>query len=223
MSLVVDYRERAVMQALTDKIPATLKNMVIGDMAVLHNDVEVVLVERKTVADLAASICDGRYKDQSARLLETGLPVVYLIEGSLNKGTSVPKKTMISAMVSMMLGKGFSVITTENLDDTATFLTCLTEKVAKEGGFQGALKKEEVVKKAKKDKITPSTIDQLMLCQIPSVSATTAKVILQAYPTVFLLTAALRENPDCLNELTTKVGKLPKKTILTLKTYLVKS
>jgi ERCC4-type nuclease len=218
MTLVLDYRERAVLEALGT--PTIQKNMVVGDMAVMHNDVDVVLVERKTVADLAASICDGRYKDQSARLLETGLPIIYLIEGSLNKGTSVPKKTMISAMVSMMLGKGFSVVTTENLGDTATFLECLAEKVAKEGGYQGAPKKEEVVKKAKRDKITPATINHLMLCQIPSISGATAKVVLEAYPSLYLLTAALRENPDCLNELTTKVGKLPKKTIQTLKNYL---
>ena len=51
---------------------------------------DIVIFERKTLADLAASIRDGRYKEQSFRLIETAAAsgfhkhnIVYIIEGDL--------------------------------------------------------------------------------------------------------------------------------------------
>ena len=42
-----------------------------------------MMVERKAVADLAASLVDGRYAEQKLRLAETGMRVVYIVEGNV--------------------------------------------------------------------------------------------------------------------------------------------
>ena len=53
---------------------------------------DIVIFERKTLNDLAASIRDGRYKEQSFRLIETAAAtgfnthhIVYIIEGDLSR------------------------------------------------------------------------------------------------------------------------------------------
>ena len=52
-----------------NKITITTSNLPIGDIVILndHNE-EQLIIERKSISDLAASIKDGRYAEQSFRL-----------------------------------------------------------------------------------------------------------------------------------------------------------
>ena len=130
------------------------ERMAIGDIAIMRPRVAeaadnaqdgetlVVLFERKTIYDLAASIKDGRYKEQSFRLTNTAAVhnhnIVYIIEGDLAKydakrgGMSV--SAIQSAMVSLMYYKGFSVYRTMNLDETAKFIQNFADKLETEDG-----------------------------------------------------------------------------------------
>ena len=126
------------------------QRMAIGDIAIMRQvagaadnaQTLVVLFERKTIYDLAASIKDGRYKEQSFRLTNTAAlhnhNIVYIIEGDLAKydakrgGMSV--SAIQSAMVSLMYYKGFSVYRTMNLDETAKFIQNFADKLDTEDG-----------------------------------------------------------------------------------------
>ena len=71
---------------IENKISKKTKNVNVEyseDMLILD-----LIVERKTASDLAASIVDGRYKDQKRRLTKCGVRVkCYIIEGlSLSAG-----------------------------------------------------------------------------------------------------------------------------------------
>lgn len=219
MNLWVDYRERAILSRLT----AETKNLVLGDVCIEKDGQEILILERKTVSDLAASICDGRYHEQSFRLLESTLPphrIVYLIEGSLDSVQSISKKALLSSMISLWFTKGFSVVQTASVDETVEFIQHLFEKISKE-----TLEQKDYVstlKIKKKDKLTPETVDILMLSQIPTISTITAKALLQTYGTMFTLTKTLKETPDCLSAFTygEKSRKLSKKSIDTLKIFL---
>ena len=82
--MYIDCREHALLQLLN----AESKQLDLGDVSFEKDGQVFALVERKTAFDLAASLCDGRYQEQSYRLLESGIPphrIVYLIEGSLHK------------------------------------------------------------------------------------------------------------------------------------------
>ena len=121
----------------------------LGDI-ILHDPAgqgrDIVLFERKTLNDLAASIQDGRYKEQSFRLIESAATagfhthnIVYIIEGDIeqyeakrNKNNRITKTALQSAMVSLLYYKGFSVIRTMNLGETADFILHFADKVAKE-------------------------------------------------------------------------------------------
>ena len=218
MTLVIDYREKALLSRLT----AETKNLILGDVCIQKDGQDLVILERKTVADLSASICDGRYQEQSFRLLESNLPphrIVYLIEGSLDQEQSISKKGLMSAMISLWFTKGFSVVQTRSIDETVEYIQVLLEKVTKESDPHEYV---STLKTKKKDKLTPENINIVLLSQIPGISTVTAKALLQVYPTLYTLTSALKENKDCLKEFTygEKKRKLSKSCIENLLVFL---
>ena len=92
----VDYREKELIthldNALDDKKKFHICNLPIGDVIIgcdSENDIPkpeeiLCIMERKTVSDMAASIRDGRYEEQSYRLNDSNVPnhnILYVIEG----------------------------------------------------------------------------------------------------------------------------------------------
>ena len=168
---------------------------------------DIVIFERKTLNDLAASIRDGRYKEQSFRLIETAAAsgfhthnIVYIIEGDLarydERHSRITKTALQSAMVSLLYYKGFSVIRTMNLGETAELILNFADKVVKESadGTKPAYDddttttaaaaqaySEVSAKKEKRDYITRENIGEIMLAQVPGVSAKMAAAILAKY------------------------------------------
>ena len=227
MKLCIDVRETALAALLPD---AVLKPLVLGDITIENEDgKELVIIERKTVADLAASIKDGRYREQSARLTSYSLDnhrIVYLIEGSLRPAKlPLPCETLMASMVSLWMGKGFSVMRTESLEQTAQFVQVMLKKLEKEKGYDVVAPKANTsdVKQAKMDKITDSNIQSMMLAQIPYVNMATANAVLEEHHTVGALTVALQADPQCLANvkfLGEKRKKISSKSVESIKSFL---
>lgn len=154
MLIKIDCREIKLIQLFNglvkdedkEKIKMVSENIPLGDI-ILYDDAgqEKVIIERKSLADLAASIRDGRYKEQSFRLNQCTLhnhQIYYLIEGDLRfykpyKGLP-DKKALLSAMVSMSYFKGFSLFRTTSLEETAEWILNFALKLDKEEA-KGAL------------------------------------------------------------------------------------
>ena len=145
MRLYVDCREAGLWQILSQAVkPPHLqllsRSMPLGDiMLCTDDDVEHVLIERKTLTDLAASICDGRYKEQGFRLNACSVPnhnIVYLLEGDLRMyragHSRIDKNALFSAMTSLMFFKGYSVFRTLHVQESADWLIQLANKLHKE-------------------------------------------------------------------------------------------
>jgi hypothetical protein len=157
MKIIIDERERDLFAALTaitvkKALPkgTTLekRTLPLGDMILSTNatndgggDKPTIIFERKTLADLAASIRDGRYAEQSFRLQNSaGVPahrVIYVIEGffqgnSFEGHSDKEKQTVYSAMVSLNQFKGFSVVRTLSVQETAVYLLNMSNKLQKE-------------------------------------------------------------------------------------------
>ena len=81
MNLILDCREKKLCDYLSAlKINYTTESLPLGDIIIKNNDGKtIVLFERKTLNDLLSSISDGRYEEQSFRLLESGLEKTYLL------------------------------------------------------------------------------------------------------------------------------------------------
>ncbi len=84
-----------------------------------------------------------------------------------------------------------------------------------------------VVKKVKKDNITPDNIGEIMLCQIPGISSVTALAIMEKYETIPNLIKELELNNDSMKDLSYtnakgQVRKINKTSIANIVKFLLK-
>jgi len=213
MNIQIDYREKDLLkecETLLINYPKTTLeslNLLIGDIRV-----DDILIERKTLQDLEASIKDGRYTEQSFRLtnaLNEGYKIYYFLEGNLEhyKG-SLPKTTLISTIYSLT-SKGFFVIQTASVRESALFIMQFSEKIAKPSTVKTY--EESSVTKQKNKNITRDNISLYMLSQIPSISTNTANIIMEKYGHINNLIVALKTNPNEMYEFSYLKDDKPKK------------
>ena len=242
MIIKLDCRESKLLPICTflllDQSSITLKSesLPLGDAIICDDEgKELIIIERKSLADLASSIRDGRYKEQGFRLNQSGLHnhhIYYIVEGDLRyyrpfKGT-LDKSALLSAMVSISYYKGFSLYRSTTLEETAEWIVQLATKIEKEGSagslpyYGGGSKQQDetttytqvVAKRVKKDNITPENIGEIMLSQIPSVSNASAAAIMAKFNTIGALFSAMQEDSKCLNDITiTNKNGQPKRLI----------
>ena len=140
MKIIVDERERDLFTVLTglpetSHIQISKQVLPLGDISVESDDGQkLLLIERKTCADLLASIKDGRYDEQSYRLIHSEeYPVrhniIYLVEGIFSKYVAKDRKLMYSTMTSLNYFKGFSVWRSSSVEETADILITMTDKI----------------------------------------------------------------------------------------------
>jgi ERCC4-type nuclease len=119
-------------------------NLPIGDAILIdekeeNEDLkEKVIIERKSLNDLAASIKDGRYEEQSYRLNGAAVHnhnIIYLIEGDLTKFNlfkqRMDKMTLYSSIISLNYYKGFSVFRSNDIQETAIIICNMAYKLSR--------------------------------------------------------------------------------------------
>jgi ERCC4-type nuclease len=254
IKIVLDIRERdlyTAIQKLDTHIQIDFQTMPIGDAAIYSysnelsseivtgsnvncEEIDVMqcptkgklmqMYERKSIADLLASILDGRYKEQCFRMLSSvELPphnMVYLIEGHLPKQAE-QKRRVLSAMTSIQYFKNMSLLRSWNIDETAEILISTAEKIeremnesvsktaaaaqAEESYAGGALSTNAI----KNRNITPENIGEIILTTIPGISNITAHAIMQKFKTFpQMMQELLQENvgENLLNDIRIGTG-----------------
>ena len=197
--------------------------MDLGDIAIHLDDEEIILMERKKLSDLASSIRDGRYNEQSYRLNGNSLHnhnIMYIVEGNMcrynGKFSKVKPETLYVTMFCLQYFKGFSVFRTMDITETAEYILRITDKLRREKDKYGFYHSQfvekpksytNVVKKVKKENVTPDNIGSIILSQIPGVSSKTAEVIIDKYKTILNLLQCLEKDNNCLNNLTYNTAK----------------
>ena len=225
MKIQIDYREKDLITNINKinkkNISIEICNLPLGDICILDDsNNDIVLIERKTLKDLASSILDGRYKEQSFRLNNYNLcnhNIIYLIEGNIhlyepNKyGRSISKESLYSAITSIFYSKGFSIYKSINLEESAEFILQMTEKLSKikPSNITDCKDYVEVCNKVKKNNITPNNIFPIMLSQIPGVSQQSANALSEEFKDIENLIQCLKTDSNVLNDVCTisKDGK----------------
>ena len=320
MIIKVDNREHEILTQIKQlvlfipifkQIKIVTENLPLGDFIIADETEDKLIIERKTVSDLLASIKDGRYDEQSYRL--NGLNhhnhnIIYLIEGDVNKSNrfksdnKTEKLTAYSAMFSLNYFKGFSVFRTFSMDETALIICNMAYKLekgttsGKKGFYPNCIKtipsemvstpqqsggesneqnkpdepeaneqnkpdepeanepnkpeepnkdkpdesnKEEpepepsdkdyvnVIKKVKKENITPDNIGEIMLCQIPGISSVTALAIMSKFNSFSDLIKQGENNNEFLKDVSYtnakgQTRKINKTSIANIVKYLLK-
>ena len=308
MIIKIDMRERDLITVMNDliknipkynNIKTEILNLELGDIIIYDDssNTNISIIERKTIKDLLSSIKDGRYDEQSYRLNGVPLPnhnIIYMIEGDVmntrvksskgagnGNGIGSERFMILSAICSLNYYKGFSVIKTQTITESAMYLCNMYTKIEKEmktkkpyyiinattdtdkcttlsGGGNAESKTEtttetttetsndiesngetnnvnnsdndkdyvRVIKKNKKENITVDNINEIMLCQIPGISATTAIAIMAVHNTIHQLIKHLEEDAECLKEIKTedkngKTRKLNSTVINNIKKFLI--
>ena len=286
--LIVQLQRLIALNDIFKNINVEKINLPIGDIIIFDpvKIEDIIIIERKTINDLLASIKDGRYEEQSFRLNGTDTHnhnIIYLIEGDVNranrfKDTGVKDKSIIySAIFSLNYYKGYSVIRTFNLEETSIFICNTLNKLIKEKNtnrnpfyknikFNNLEQQKEqqqkeqepsqekvnvileqkmptldtenleqesdknyisVIKKIKKENITPNNIDEIMLCQIPGISSVTALAVINKFKSISNLVKELDQNSECLKDVTytnskNQTKKINKTCIVNIEKYLLK-
>ena len=150
-----------------------------------------LLLERKTIADFAASIItDGRYHSQNCRAREVcaeniGVRFGYLITGCLpafdDKLRAVPASTIFSALSKLQLRDGFVVLVANTVPDGAKLVAQIV-KTAKTTGFAG-LKPTQTATLGKRPRDSTVPPLALALASVNGVSIPIASKIVDVYPT----------------------------------------
>ena len=280
MKIIIDERERDLyekcysivnVEGNSTFIQLFKRVLPIGDILITTDeDKDVLLIERKTFADLFSSIKDGRYDEQSYRLEHSsGFPshnIIYLLEGIHAQLTHIEKKLLYSSITSLQFFKGFSVLKTSTSRETAELLVWMANKIDRDlmkGKIPAYLLRTnqpsniimnestndptnehiqllpipntnqeltsanycKVVKKVKKDNVTPENIGEIILCQIPGISSVTAIAIMKSFQSFPHFMEEIKKNPNVLEniqiETNGKMRKINKPSIQHIKDYLL--
>ena len=144
--LIIDNREGKLIELIkskptdTLKIPYELKSLQIGDIVIsspTHPD-KTLIIERKCMTDMIASIKDGRYKEQKVRLLaevsnNQNTKICYLIEGNMQDLRFPNEKTVFyGSIVSSIFRDEIPLIRTGNLNETLDIIIRIHERMSKD-------------------------------------------------------------------------------------------
>lgn len=145
--MIVDNREHGLLKLLpADTI--TVKQLPVADIWIGISDTtgtgstegappaatNGLLIERKAVADLEASILDGRYREQRARLLskatELSAHPMYIIEGDLDRlgVVRLSGQALMKHITRLQLRYHIAVFQTACIEETARLLLLLHDQ-----------------------------------------------------------------------------------------------
>ncbi len=312
MKVIIDEREKELyekchsivnLEGNVTYIQLSKQVLPLGDISIqTDEDKPVLLIERKTFADLLSSIKDGRYEEQSYRLSHSNEyfmhSIVYLIEG-LYSGlkSQTEKKTIYSTITSLQYFKGFSVLKTSTIRESAELIIWMANKIDRDmmkgkvpyylksnykmylpptpptttvtttnptptsvntltstdppqevmvTDIENQIEQSEnktfisniptnevteadycsVVKKVKRDNITPQNIGEIILCQIPGIHSATAIAIMKSFRNFPHFMEELNKNPNVLDQIQCvlsngKTRKINKTSIANIKKYLM--
>lgn len=92
-----------------------------------------VIIERKSIRDLEASILDGRYREQRGRILsycqQNKTQPLYILEGALSSNTGrLQKKAIMKFINRLIFHYQIPVMQTESVQETAELIQTLVEQ-----------------------------------------------------------------------------------------------
>ena len=144
--LVIDNREGKLIDLIksktadTFKIPYEIKSLQIGDIVISSstNPDKTLIIERKCMTDMIASIKDGRYKEQKVRLQaeaanNPNTKICYLIEGTMQELRFPTEKTVFyGSIVSSIFRDEIPLIRTGNLHETLDIISRIHDRMSKD-------------------------------------------------------------------------------------------
>jgi crossover junction endonuclease MUS81 len=209
--ITIDARESAMYNDIIERdldnykerVQINSENLLLGDIHITYENITHIF-ERKTLQDLQASILDGRYKEQKARLLSTTPQkyITYIIEGDniLSPNSYSKNKSMIqSAYLHTLFRDNIRIIYTKNIEETTTLILLISTKILdrpekflyEEYTADKCYTDFVKLKKKKIDNIDTKSCFIMQMSQIPMISNIIAKNIYAKYTSMGNLVKSL--------------------------------
>ena len=187
--IAVDARETALLSLLPEAVRSGLGT---GDAVVGGR----VVIERKRVDDLAASVRDGRWRDQLARMnaiaaSDPTVRIAVVVEGDLPRGdrmaNGISGASLESALVGAFVRDGACVFRTDDTEHTAGLIRAIADRVgrAEPPSAQGGPSASGLRNPSRKQALASSrVVAKAQLRVVPGVSEGVADAVLGACETI---------------------------------------
>jgi len=229
----LDTRESELITLLND---TTVKALPVGDIWVgVKEDGAMaeggMIIERKSIRDLEASILDGRYREQRGRILafceENKTQPMYILEGSWSSSTGrLQKSALMKFIQRLVLHYQIPVIQTASIRETAELLETMmeqwkedptrlkqtTERIKMTDGIH-------VQKKA--NSADPKQFAIACLAQCPGVSVKMAEALITQFGSLQAVIAAPIKEVEQVKVGARKVGPIVSKRLYEILNYTI--
>ncbi len=205
LKIKIDHRERDLIPFFTkDNITIEETNLDIGDIQFYKDDSILIIIERKTLSDLSASIKDGRYKEQKQRLLyaiDHKIRKIYFIEGENMNDFHLQHSVFDGVMLSNVIRDKIMIYRTKNIEDTYITLKRIYEHLPKwlnENWDIDALETIEYsgIKSIKKENVTYEVAFKAMISTIPGISNSISSVLYEKFESIEKMIKEIKNNGD---------------------------
>jgi ERCC4-type nuclease len=182
-----------------------------------------VVIERKSIRDLEASILDGRYREQRGRILaycqENKTQPMYILEGALSSTTGrLQKKAIIKFINRLIFHYQIPVMQTASVQETAELIQALFEQWKEDP--KSLQRTNELVKVTDgihiQKKVNASDHKQFAiscLAQCPGVSVKMAEILIDNFKTLKGVIEAPVKDIESIKVGTRKVGPVVSKRL----------
>ena len=190
-----------------------------GDVVCQYESGRGWIAERKRSDDFAASLKDGRWREQAVRLFGSGHQVVYLLEGDF-RDAGVLYHNLLGAWVNQELRINCCVFRTLDLEETALVLRGLITKLEHASAYSTPTNGlAPPLSKRKRNEDTDVVFLRMLMC-VPSISESIARKLAEQFGNLAQLQASLRSSKFPTVQLSEKT-KLGKARVAKLAKYLL--
>jgi ERCC4-type nuclease len=227
--MILDTRETELIQ-LIQLIPTTVQSLPVADIWIGTNDQGIMegglIIERKSIKDLEASILDGRYKEQRGRILafchENKTQPMYILEGALGSSTGrLQKKALLKFIHRLIFHYQIAVMQTASIRETAELIQTLEEQWKEDPA--SLQRTTELVKvtdglhiQKKANAADPRQFAIACLAQCPGVSVKMAEQLLETYGSLNVILQTPYTEMEKVKVGTRKIGPVVSKRLYDL-------
>ena len=227
----IDTRESELITLLGS---VTVKALPVADIWIGTTEENVMIeggliIERKSIRDLEASILDGRYRDQRARILsfcqEHKTQPMYVLEGPLSSTTGrLGKKALLKFIHRLIFHYQIPVMQTQSVAETAELVQTLVEQWKEDP--KSLQRTTDLIKitdgihvQKKANAADPTQFAIACLAQCPGVSIKMAEALITRFGSLQMLMTAPVKEIEIVKVGTRKVGPVVSQRLHDILTY----
>jgi ERCC4-type nuclease len=225
---LLDTRESDLIRILEGVDGVSVKQLQVADIWIgVDSEGKIgeggLIIERKSIRDLEASILDGRYREQRGRILsfcqENKTQPMYILEGSLSSNTGrLQKKAIIKFINRLIFHYQIPVMQTDSVQETAELIQALVEQWKEDP--KNLQRTTELVKvtdgihiQKKANALDHRQFGISCLAQCPGVSVKMAEVLIDTFKTLKGVIEAPVKDIENVKVGTRKVGPVVSKRL----------